>query len=44
MRAALVVVQALTFVGCALLFYAEGNWRLGTAQALLAIVTGVVYI
>lgn len=37
-------LQALTFVVAAALFYARGEWRLGTAQALLAVITALVYL
>lgn len=39
----LVAAQAATFVGLAAVFFAQGNWRLGGAQALLAVITGLVY-
>ena len=43
MRTFLVAVQALTFVGLALVLFREGDWRLGLAQLLLGGVTALVY-
>lgn len=43
MRTALVILQAATFVGLGIILVAEGDWRLGAAQLLLALVTGLVY-
>lgn len=43
MRTAFVIAQAGTFVGLGVLLFAEGNWRLGLSQFLLAGVNGVIY-
>lgn len=43
MRAALVIAQVGTFVGLGALLLAEGHWRLGASQLLLAAVQGVIY-
>jgi hypothetical protein len=42
-KVVLVLIQAITMVGLAYLFYRSGQWRLGTAQLLLAAVTAVLY-
>lgn len=44
MRNAITVIQAATFVVLGAILFTEGNWRLGTAQACLAAVTGLVYL
>ncbi len=41
--AVVLVVQVATFVALGAAFLAEGQWRLGTAQLLLAAVQAVVY-
>lgn len=43
MRAALIVAQAATFVGLAIVLLRSGEPRLALAQALLAVVTWAVY-
>ncbi|MGZ6570485.1 MAG: hypothetical protein ACXVHB_05850 [Solirubrobacteraceae bacterium] len=43
MRSALVAAQGFTFLALGGLLCREGNWRLGAAQLLLAIITGLVY-
>lgn len=43
MRTALVVAQALTFVGLGALLVCQGEWKLGAAQLLLAAITVLVY-
>lgn len=43
MRNALIIAQALTFVGLAIALVDQGEWKLGSAQALLAGVTILVY-
>lgn len=42
-RSILIAVQALSFVGLAGILYATGEWKLASAQALLAGVTVLVY-
>ena len=37
-------IQVCTFIACGIWFLNEGNWRLGTAQILLAAVQAVIYI
>lgn len=44
MRTTLVVAQALTFVGLGALLVISHEWRLGAAQLLLAVITGLVYL
>lgn len=44
MTAALVWIQAATFVGLAIAFAHAHEWRLAVAQACLAVVTVVVYL
>lgn len=39
----LIVVQVCTFVGLGLVFLSSGQWRLGVAQLLLAVVQAVIY-
>jgi hypothetical protein len=39
----IVAVQVLTFVALGALLCAEGQWRLGSAQLLLAAVQAVIY-
>jgi hypothetical protein len=43
MRNALVGVQMLSFVGLAAVLAVEGLWKLAGAQALLGVVTVLVY-
>ncbi len=43
MRAAIVAVQALTFVALALVLWKAGEHRLAGAQALLAVITYLLY-
>ena len=43
MRNALIIVQALSFIGLALVLFAGGEPKLAGAQALLAAVTVLVY-
>lgn len=43
MRVMLIIVQVMTFVLLGGLLCAEGHYRLGAAQLLLAIVQGVIY-
>lgn len=43
MRAAIVALQAATFVVLGVLLVVEGEHRLAAAQVLLAAVTGLVY-
>lgn len=38
-----VLLQAGTFTALACLLYREGNWKLAAAQALLAVITWLVY-
>lgn len=40
---ALVVAQALTFVGLGIVLSAQGQWKLAAAQFLLGAVTALVY-
>jgi hypothetical protein len=40
---ALLAIQVATFVVLGAIFLARGDWRLGVAQVLLAIVQGVIY-
>lgn len=37
------VIQVVTFVWLGALFFQRGDWRLGTAQLLLAVVQAVIY-
>jgi hypothetical protein len=37
-------IQVATFVAGGLLFFREGDWRLGSAQLMLAAVQAVIYI
>lgn len=39
----LLTVQIATFVGLGIHFLAAGDWRLGSAQLLLAAVQGIIY-
>lgn len=39
----ILAIQIATFIALGCLFYATGDWRLGTAQLLLGVVQGVVY-
>ncbi len=43
MRAAVVSVQAITFVALAVILYRAGEHRLAGAQALLAVITYLLY-
>jgi hypothetical protein len=43
LRNAIVTVQALTFVALAAVLYKQGDWKLATAQLMLAIITFLVY-
>lgn len=43
MRSALIIVQAASFVGLAVVLLLAGDTRLAAAQALLAAVTVLVY-
>lgn len=38
-----VLVQAATFVALSALLYIKGDWKLASAQAMLAIITWLVY-
>lgn len=38
-----VIVQIVTFVALFILLVANGTWRLGLAQGLLAVITWLVY-
>lgn len=40
---AILAIQVATFIALGCLFLSQGNWRLGTAQILLALVQGVIY-
>lgn len=40
---AILAVQVATFLALGVYFLAAGDWRLGTAQLLLAAVQGVIY-
>lgn len=40
---AVVLLQGATFVTLSALLYAKGDWKLATAQALLAVITWLVY-
>jgi hypothetical protein len=40
---AILGIQVVTFVALGALFIAEGQWRLGAAQLLLAAVQAVIY-
>ena len=40
---AILGVQVATFVGLGAMFLAAGDWRLGAAQFLLAVVQAVIY-
>jgi len=39
----ILAVQILTFVALGIIYLAQGEWRLGTAQILLAAVQGIIY-
>jgi hypothetical protein len=39
----LIGIQVVTFIAAGILFLQNGDWRLGTAQLLLALVQGVIY-
>lgn len=41
--ALVLAVQVATFVALGIYFIADGNWRLGVAQLLLAVVQAVIY-
>lgn len=41
--AAVLIVQVLTFIVLGIIFTARGDWRVGSAQLLLAAVQGIVY-
>ena len=43
MLTGVLIAQLVTFVLLGALFLASGEWRLGTAQLLLAAVQGVIY-
>jgi hypothetical protein len=43
MTIAILTLQVATFAALGGAFFAEGQWRLGAAQLLLAAVQGVVY-
>ena len=43
MRNALLILQALTFLGLGTALLTTGEWRLAVAQYLLAIITVVIY-
>lgn len=43
MTTTLLVIQVVTFVGLGLVRLAAGDWRLGVAQLLLALVQAIVY-
>jgi hypothetical protein len=43
MRTALLVVQVATFVILGVMLCAQGQWKLGAAQLLLAGVQGIIY-
>ena len=40
---ALLAVQVAPFVGLGIFFLRDGQWRLGLAQVLLAVVQAVIY-
>lgn len=40
---AILAVQIATFAALGFLFILDGDWRLGVAQLLLALVQGVIY-
>lgn len=44
MKEVTTIVQAVTFLALGGLLLAEGNWRLGSAQFLLAAITVLVYL
>lgn len=44
MKEATTIVQAVTFLVLGGLLIADGNWRLGAAQLLLAAITVLVYL
>lgn len=39
----LLFVQVFTFIALGVIYLMEGQWRLGVAQLLLALVQGVIY-
>lgn len=43
MRTALIVAQVVTYVGLGGLLVAQGEWRLGVAQLLLAVVQTLLF-
>lgn len=43
LRNVLIIIQALSFVGLAAVLCCSGEWKLGVAQAFLAIITVLVY-
>lgn len=43
MLGAILVVQMLTFAALGVMFILAGEYRLGVAQLLLAVVQGVIY-
>lgn len=40
---AILAVQVATFLALGVLFLAAGQWRLGTAQLLLALIQAILY-
>lgn len=39
----ILIIQVITFILLGIYFLDLGDWRLGTAQLLLAIVQGIIY-
>lgn len=39
----ILLVQVLTFIALGIIFLTDGQWRLGTAQLLLAAVQAIIY-
>lgn len=39
----ILAIQVLTFVALGVIYLCQGEWRLGSAQILLAIVQAVIY-
>jgi hypothetical protein len=43
LQTTVLIIQIATFVALGCMFLATGDWRLGAAQLLLALVQGVLY-
>jgi hypothetical protein len=44
LRTVIVGVQTLTFVALAWLLLTQGEWKLGAAQAMLGVITVLIYL